>query len=176
MTEIANGALGVDAVVQRFAEAERLLAEAGARVRAIAEAAESATSSSASLKSATDAIARLVDEQHSAVAVMRQALEVSTQSLHTAATFLANTDVSRLTDTVADLVARVDALQTFLQDELAKQGDAAARTLTMLQTLAAKVDQAQQLLEQRDAALAKIQQILAVLPPRVKKRLPADLL
>lgn len=174
MTELGTGALGVEAVVQRFTEAERLLAEAGSRVRAIAGAAESAASSSASLNGAAAAIGALAEQEQVAVAVVREALDVSARSLQAAATFLANTDVSRLTDTVADLATRVGSLQEELASERAKHDEVSGRTSAMLDALAAKVDQSQQLLQERDAALAKAQRILAAVPTRVRKRLDAS--
>jgi hypothetical protein len=174
MTEFGNGALGVESVVLRFSEAERLLAEAGTRVRAIAEAADSAASGSAALRDAAAAVSRLVEQQEVAVAVLREALDVSAQSLQAAATFLANTDVSRLTDTVAALATQVGSLQEALAADRAKRDEVDARALAAHDALAAKMDQSQQLLRERDAAVARTERILAAVPGRVRKRLDAS--
>jgi hypothetical protein len=175
MTEPGTGALGVEAVVQRFTEAEHLLAEAGSRVRAIAEAAETAASGSASLNGAAAAIRDLAEQEKTAVAALREVLDISAQSLQAATDFLANTDVSRLTQTVADLATRVESLQEALATERAEHDELGRRTLATLDAVAEKVDHSQQLLRERDAAVTKAERILAAVPPRIRKRLDASL-
>lgn len=171
MSESGQAALSVEIVVQRFAEAEALLDRAAGRVEAVAYAAETSQSSSTTIAAAAVALGDAATQHQASIAAVQEALSVSARSLEVASTFLANTDVSRLTLTVADLVDRIAVLEQALAVARQEGTDAMARNFVLLENLVSKVDETQAITGQRDAAVARLNQVMELAPARLRKRL-----
>jgi hypothetical protein len=173
MADGGAGALSVEIVMQRFAEAEALLDQAAGRVDAVALAAETSQSSTAALADAASAIGDAAAQHRASIVAVQEALVISARSLEVASTFLANTDVSRLTLTVADLVERIGLLEQALA--AGRQGTDAKsdRLSALVESLASRVDATQQMASQRDAAVARLNQVMDAVPARLRKRLGA---
>jgi hypothetical protein len=173
MVDGGPGALSVEKVKQRFAEAEALLDQAAGRVDAVALAAETRQSSTAALAEAASAIGEAAAQHRASIVAVQDALAVSARSLEVASTFLANTDVSRLTSNVADLVDRIGTLETTFVLGQQEQAAAINRMSALVDALAYKVDHTEELTNQRDAAVARLNQVMNVVPARLRKRLGA---
>lgn len=181
-----RNALGVEAVIERFATAEQLLADAALRVHSLSDASSSATQSATALANAAGGITAAAEQLVAMTAEMQGAHRSLVDAMGLARQFLEATDVSAVAETLKRLEKRLEAIekgqaasetlkrleaiersQTALSEQLVQDSDDHA---VQLNALASVVDRSAALEKARDEATQRLQIVMQQLPGRVAKK------
>lgn len=166
-----RSALSIGAVIDRFAESERLLAVAAQRVQSLGNATESASESSAALSQAARGITMASDQLAAMTNEMKTAHDSLVEAMGIARQFLEDTDVSAVREALARLDARAAGIETShgaLTEQLAQVAEDQAQRLN---TLSGTIDRAAALEHERDEARARLESVMQQIPARVAKRI-----
>ncbi len=166
-----RNALGVEAVMARFATAEQLLADATVRVHSLSTASSSATESSAALVTAAEGVTTASEQLVTMTAEMQAAHRSLVDAMGLARQFLEATDVSALVDSLRRLEERQSSVengQVALAAQLGQHSDLLAERVTALY---GAVDRNAELVRARDEANARLEGVMQQLPGRVAKKL-----
>ena len=159
MTEQRNS-LTIDAVLDRFAATEQVLAEAARRVHDLGDASEVADRASSSLVDASRSVTTAAEQLAAVTAAMQAAQTAFVDAMTIASRFLETTDVSQVLAFLQAIFDRVAALEA-----------ATAKTQEQLGALQVATDRAAAMERERDEVRRRLDAVMAQLPPRVAKKI-----
>jgi len=166
-----RSALSISAVIDRFAESERLLAVAAERVQSLGDATRSASESSTALTQAARGITTASDQVVAMTTAMKTGHDALVDAMGIARQFLETTDVSAIRNLLASLDGRMAGMET-AQVELSGQlAQATEDHAQRLNTMSGTIDRSAVLERERDEARARLANVMQQIPARVAKRI-----
>jgi chromosome segregation ATPase len=163
--------LTLDSVITRFTASEKLLAEAGQRIVALAEAQASAEASAGALNSTGQAVRKAANSIEEMARTLTSAHKVVVDSLSLSADFLRQSDLSQVLKTMKALSERVRALEK-AQEGMSQQllNDAEDVQAALAKVLAA-VDRTGPLEQERDEYKLQLDRLTSQIPDRTRRKL-----
>lgn len=177
--------LALPTVQRVFADSERALTELQERLRSIALAEETASSSSTSLSEASRSVAAMAAGLHENLRALDQVQAQLAASCEAADRFLAATDLSAVATTIGELTERVALLEQRLDGRMAtveatvsdraQAEQLAAQQIAKLQQEAgAQAAQMTDLQNRAEVAERRLAELNLKLPDKVKRRYLGD--